>query len=170
MRALKLITGHVIHNPAYTYKFQLKTSAVWSPVFFFIAALSCPELPKRPKQKNSCSKMWLIDHLYIKLGPRPRPRWGRRSRPSQLELLCAKASTHHQHQPRRGDATVFDLLDFTRKIVQHKWFWQSLHRIFSWNENVAATVYGLNFELISRKNSCGHGRQLISTETEVMIL
>jgi hypothetical protein len=26
-----------------------------------------PELPKRPKQKNSCSKMWLIDQLYIKL-------------------------------------------------------------------------------------------------------
>ena len=29
----------------------------------------CPELPKRPKQKNSCSKMWLIDQLYIELGP-----------------------------------------------------------------------------------------------------
>ena len=26
MRALKIITGHVIHNPAYTYKFQLKTT------------------------------------------------------------------------------------------------------------------------------------------------
>ena len=25
-------------------------------------------LPKWPKQKNSCSKMWLIDQLYIKLG------------------------------------------------------------------------------------------------------
>ena len=28
----------------------------------------CPKLPKRPKQKNSCSKMWPIDQLYIKLG------------------------------------------------------------------------------------------------------
>ena len=28
----------------------------------------CPELPKGPKQKNSCFKMWLIDQLYIKLG------------------------------------------------------------------------------------------------------
>ena len=28
----------------------------------------CPELPKRPKQKNSCSKMCLLDQLYIKLG------------------------------------------------------------------------------------------------------
>ena len=28
----------------------------------------CPELPKRPKQNNSCFKMWLIDQLYIKLG------------------------------------------------------------------------------------------------------
>ena len=26
MRALEFITGHVIYNPAYTYKFQLKTS------------------------------------------------------------------------------------------------------------------------------------------------
>ena len=27
-----------------------------------------PWFPKRPKQKNSCSKMWLIDQLYIELG------------------------------------------------------------------------------------------------------
>ena len=27
-----------------------------------------PELPKRPKQKNSSSKMWLVDQLYIELG------------------------------------------------------------------------------------------------------
>ena len=27
-----------------------------------------PELPKRPKQKNSHSKMWLMDQLYKKLG------------------------------------------------------------------------------------------------------
>ena len=27
-----------------------------------------PWLPKRPKQKNSYSKMWLIDQLYIELG------------------------------------------------------------------------------------------------------
>ena len=33
--------------------------------FFFLHY--CPELPKWPKQKNSCSKMWLIDQLYIKL-------------------------------------------------------------------------------------------------------
>ena len=26
MRALEFITGHVIYNPAYTYKFQLKTT------------------------------------------------------------------------------------------------------------------------------------------------
>ena len=32
--------------------------------FFYLL----PELPRRPKQKNSCSKMWLIDHLYIELG------------------------------------------------------------------------------------------------------
>ena len=28
MRAFKFITGHVIDNPAYTYKFQLKTTMV----------------------------------------------------------------------------------------------------------------------------------------------
>ena len=28
----------------------------------------CPELPQRPKHKNSCAKMWLIDQLYIELG------------------------------------------------------------------------------------------------------
>ena len=28
----------------------------------------CPELPKRP-QKHLCSNMWLIEQLYIKLGP-----------------------------------------------------------------------------------------------------
>ena len=28
----------------------------------------CPKLPKRPKQKNSCSKLWLIHQLYIELG------------------------------------------------------------------------------------------------------
>ena len=27
-----------------------------------------PELPERLKQKNSCSKMWLIDQLFIELG------------------------------------------------------------------------------------------------------
>ena len=26
MRALEFVTGHVIYNPAYTYKFQLKTT------------------------------------------------------------------------------------------------------------------------------------------------
>ena len=35
-------------------------------ILFFLKY--CPELPKRPKQKNSCSKMWLIDQLYVKLG------------------------------------------------------------------------------------------------------
>ena len=28
MRALEFITGHVIYNPAYPYKFQLKTTYV----------------------------------------------------------------------------------------------------------------------------------------------
>ena len=28
MRALEFITGHVIYNPVYTYKFQLKTAYI----------------------------------------------------------------------------------------------------------------------------------------------
>jgi hypothetical protein len=34
-----------------------------SPFFLIL-----PEMPKLPKQKNSCSKMWLKDQLYIELG------------------------------------------------------------------------------------------------------
>ena len=29
MRAFDFITGHVIYNPAYTYKFQLKTTFIY---------------------------------------------------------------------------------------------------------------------------------------------
>ena len=29
MRALEFIAGHVIYNPAYTYKFQQKTTLKW---------------------------------------------------------------------------------------------------------------------------------------------
>ena len=29
MRALEIIRGHVIYNPAYTYKFQLKTTIMY---------------------------------------------------------------------------------------------------------------------------------------------
>ena len=35
-----------------------------NPRFFSLL----PELPKRPKQKDLCSKMWLIDQLFIELG------------------------------------------------------------------------------------------------------
>ena len=38
----------------------------WSEILFLHYG---PELPKQSKQKNSYSKMWLIDQLYIKLGP-----------------------------------------------------------------------------------------------------
>ena len=34
-----------------------------------------PWLPKRPKEKNSCSKMWPIDQLYIELGLNLKRRW-----------------------------------------------------------------------------------------------
>ena len=31
-----------------------------------------PAKPKWPKQKNSCSKMWPVDQLYIELGEYPK--------------------------------------------------------------------------------------------------
>ena len=36
MRALEFITGHVIYNPAYTYKFQLKTTLGYYLVFVYL--------------------------------------------------------------------------------------------------------------------------------------
>ena len=36
MRALKFITGHLIYNPAYTYKFQLKTTVVYYVTYVLI--------------------------------------------------------------------------------------------------------------------------------------
>ena len=34
MRALEFISGHVIYNPAYTYKFQLKTTMNINSIWF----------------------------------------------------------------------------------------------------------------------------------------
>ena len=49
----------------YTQKVEKDTLKSCSEILFFYY---CPELPKRLKEKDSCSKMWLIDQLYIKLG------------------------------------------------------------------------------------------------------
>ena len=59
MRAIKFITGHVIYNPAYTYKFQLKTTIVY--LSYVRLAVQCfemminPNSPKLPRflMKNS---------------------------------------------------------------------------------------------------------------------
>ena len=42
MRALEIITGHVIYNPVYTYKFQLKTTIYGLPHYYlyFLPLLS----------------------------------------------------------------------------------------------------------------------------------
>ena len=39
MRALKFITGHVIYNLAYTYKFQLKTTLEFIMLIMLMALL-----------------------------------------------------------------------------------------------------------------------------------
>ena len=38
MRALKLWTGHVIYNPAYTYKFKLKTTNIQTAQILFLSS------------------------------------------------------------------------------------------------------------------------------------
>ena len=42
MRALEFITGYVVYNPAYTYKFQLKTTLMNS----IVANMKCSGLKK----------------------------------------------------------------------------------------------------------------------------
>ena len=49
MRALKFITGHVIYNPAYTYKFQLKTTLDWTPTELNVKKA---KLPKKQKDHD----------------------------------------------------------------------------------------------------------------------
>ena len=39
MKALEFITGHVIYNPAYTYKFQLKTTFLLEIVIVFVLCI-----------------------------------------------------------------------------------------------------------------------------------
>ena len=46
-----------------TYRVEKTTSKILNFIH--------PELPKWPKQKNSCSKKWLLEQLYIKLGLKP---------------------------------------------------------------------------------------------------
>ena len=53
MRALETITGHVIYNPAYTYKFQLKTTPALN---FGICQLYKKKLGARPCQYKCHNK------------------------------------------------------------------------------------------------------------------
>ena len=70
---------HLLHSRFFNYilpQFQIlflptkiwkiyPQNLLWNTEFFLHY---CPELPKRPKQKHYCPKMWLINQLYIKLG------------------------------------------------------------------------------------------------------
>ena len=49
MTALKFITGHVIYNPAYTYKFQLKTTKAGNLIFRKTAMNFNPPMCKAAK-------------------------------------------------------------------------------------------------------------------------
>ena len=57
MTTLEFITGHVIYNLAYTYKFQLKTTynPVFSRVAYIFATLTC--------QQVEISDIRLTDHI-----------------------------------------------------------------------------------------------------------
>ena len=56
MRALEFITGHVIYNPAYTYKFQLKTTIVYFKTFALIQ--STVMLPEKYVTLPRCVKVF----------------------------------------------------------------------------------------------------------------
>ena len=67
MRALEFITGHVIYNPAYTYKFQLKTTkelqiALWMHRFMRIARFNCHAIRevKKPFVKVHKINAWSL--------------------------------------------------------------------------------------------------------------
>ena len=49
MTALEFLTGHVIYNPAYTYKFQLKTTKAGNLIFRKTAMNFNPPMCKAAK-------------------------------------------------------------------------------------------------------------------------
>ena len=69
MRALKFITGHVIYNPAYTYKFQLKTTLVHTLLFLELTILIEWCFPNTSNQfephqyNNILCLLWLLTRL-----------------------------------------------------------------------------------------------------------
>ena len=52
MRAFKFITGHVIYNPAYTYKFQLKTTILRRNLMLMYCDFFC--------QNNNIFYRWFL--------------------------------------------------------------------------------------------------------------
>ena len=52
MRALEFITGHMIYNPAYTYKFQLKTTTM-SQFFEIVLKVTFSEVNALLKKHSS---------------------------------------------------------------------------------------------------------------------
>ena len=82
---MKNLKGSAVNKIIKITKKMWKLSTMFSKKFNFFCPQkvekntlkSCPEklkstffslLPAQPKQKNSCSKMWSIDQLYIELG------------------------------------------------------------------------------------------------------
>ena len=69
MRALEFITGHVIYNPAYTYKFQLKTTLVHNLLFLELTILIEWRFPNTSNQfethqyNNILFLLWLLTRL-----------------------------------------------------------------------------------------------------------
>ena len=56
MRALKFITGYVIYNPAYNYKFQLKTTKINVPKCLQCISSSSPS----PNQRKKLYRMFIF--------------------------------------------------------------------------------------------------------------
>ena len=80
MRALEFITGHVTYNPAYTYKFQLKTTKVLLRRYFNFGPIANKRCQIAPLSRISCLLLWagnsnfllrgVIWHLFLAMGPK----------------------------------------------------------------------------------------------------
>ena len=70
MRALEFITGHVIYNPAYTYKLQLKTTIGLATYFFneFIAMSMLAKKKKRRRRNVNIHSIVFAEGNFLALG------------------------------------------------------------------------------------------------------
>ena len=80
-----------------------------------------PLLPKRPKKKNSCSKMWPIDQLYIELGvPSFKASTQSLQSTQAVKIKFQKSCSSNLNHPRyfKNHVQIDRALNCTLKIVE----------------------------------------------------